>query len=86
MRNDAITGALNTAIEKASDLNYEAMAVLEKALKKAMYDTELTDDYRFTYAERMFQAGRRKCNIATRYFLTRSKKVAAQAKAAKAGK
>lgn len=83
MRNDAITGALNTAIEKAANLNYEACAVLEKAANKAINYRALVDDYRFTYLTRMLVAGGRQHNIATRYFLTRSKKVAAQAKAGK---
>jgi len=74
MASDAMTSALNAAIEEAHGLNERAHAVLEKALKKATGDLEAVDSYQYRCAVQMLKVYIREQNLSARYFLTRMKK------------
>ena len=84
MRNDEITGGLNTAIEEAGRLNQQAGALLQKAITKAMSSEFPTSEFRYTHALRLLRGTQRQHVMVVKYLMMRTKKV--KALAAKAGK
>jgi hypothetical protein len=75
MRNDATTAALEAAIEKAQSLNQEAGAALDKAIKAAIREPDLVDDYRYIAANKMLDVYIRSHNVAARYQIARVRKM-----------
>jgi hypothetical protein len=73
MRNDAITAALEAAIEKAQRLNQEARAALEKAMEATIRETDLDKDYRYIAAKKMQGVYTRAHNVETQYQLRKMK-------------
>ncbi len=80
MRDDELTKKLTAAIEKADDLNQEAGQMLEEAVKAAMADSELVDDFRYKCALRMVKSYHQRLNIMAQYHITlmRKRRIAAK--------
>jgi hypothetical protein len=75
MQNDAITKALEDAVEEAKQLNQQAGAVLEKAIKAAICETNLDNDYRYKAATRMLDVYIRAHNVVAKYEIARSREL-----------